>query len=79
MKSELKKDFKKLSKEKLLSELRRAHVMVFLLALGVGLLAIVNSTGTSVFSDVLTYIFVALCLLIALTSVFVFVNLSLKK
>lgn len=74
----MKKDFKKFSKEKLLSELKRAHLMIFLLAIGVGLLAIVNSTGTSVFSNALTYVFAAACGLIALISIFIFVRLSLK-
>lgn len=73
------KDFRKSSKEKLISELRRAHFMVVLLAVGVALLAIINSAGTSTFSDVLTIILVVLSALIALTSIVVVVNLSLKK
>lgn len=75
----MKRDLKKVSKEKLINELRRAHFMVVLLAVGVGLLAIINSAGTSTFSNVLTVILVTLCGLIALTSLVVLINLSIKK
>ena len=73
------KDLKKVSKEKLISELSRAHLMIVLLAVGVGLLAYVNSVGTSLFSDMLTYGLVVLCVLIAGISTIVFVRISLKK
>lgn len=74
----MKKDFRKLSKEKLVSELRRAHFMVVFLAIGVALLALINSAGTSMFSNVLTILLVILTALIALISVVVVINLSLK-
>jgi hypothetical protein len=72
------KDFKKISKEKLVNELSRAHFMIILLAVGISLLAIINSAGTSTFSNVLTVILVALSSLIALTSIVVVVNLTRK-
>lgn len=72
------KDFKKVSKEKLVRELSRAHFMIILLAVGIALLAIINSTGTSTFSNVLTVILVVLASLIAITSIFVTINLMRK-
>ncbi len=73
------KDFKKISKEKLVHELSRAHFMIILLSVGIALLAIINSAGTSTFSNVLTVILVALSSLIALTSIVVVVNLTRKS
>lgn len=73
------KDFKKISKEKLVHELTRAHFMIILLAVGIALLAIINSAGTSTFSNVLTIILVVLSSLIAVTSIVVTINLTRRK
>jgi len=70
---------KKIKKELIIkNELRRAHLMIALLAIGIVLLVLVNSAGYTAFSNALTVSLVVLSLIIALISLFVVVNLSKK-
>jgi len=69
----------KIKKDKLLkNELRRAHFMIALLAIGIALLTMICSTGYTDFSPVLTTSLIILSCAIALISLFVVIRLSRK-
>lgn len=72
--------FKTIKKNKLfVNELRRAHFMIALLAIGIALLVSINSMAYFGIGVVLTTSLIVLSVTIAFTSLSVVVGLSVKK
>jgi len=75
-----KKSFKKFKKNKeFVNELRRAHFMIALLAIGIALLVSVNSMAYFGVGTLLTVSLIVLSILISITSIIVVIGLSSKK
>jgi|GEM_PF-3146111 len=72
--------FKTIKKNKLfVNELRRAHFMIAMLAIGIALLVSINSMAFFGIGAILTVSLIVLSIIIAITSFSVVVGLSLKK
>jgi len=72
--------FKTIKKNKLfVNELRRAHFMIAMLAIGIALLVSINSMAYFGIGSVLTVSLIVLAIIIALTSFSVVIGLSVKK
>jgi len=72
--------FKTIKKNKLfVNELRRAHFMIAMLAIGIALLVSINSMAFFGIGAILTISLIVLCIIIAITSFSVVIGLSLKK
>ena len=75
-----KKSFKKFKNNKeFVNELRRAHFMIALLAIGIALLVSVNSMAYFGVGTLLTVSLIVLSILISITSIIVVIGLSSKK
>lgn len=75
-----KKLFKKFKKNKeFVNELRRAHFMIALLAIGIALLVSVNAMAYYGVGTFLTVSLIVLSIIIAATSLAVVIGLSIKK
>jgi len=75
-----KKLFKTIKKNKqFVNELRRAHFMIALLAIGIALLVSINSMAYFGVGTFLTVSLIVLSIIIAITSIAVVIGLSVKR